>query len=147
MEVIGHHPTMVVDGAHNADSMQKLLEAVRSSFRYHRVIVVLGVARDKDLGGIAQALADVDMVVLTTMANRRAATIEEVKVVFAQSAPHLRVYSASNSGQAMELALDLADDDDVICATGSLYLAGEVLRWSAARGNEGVAAEIEGVDH
>src|SRR5579859_2214638 len=64
IEVIGQHPTIVVDGAHNADSMQKLLSALRNSFTYHRLIVVLSLARDKDLAGIARALADVDIVVL-----------------------------------------------------------------------------------
>jgi dihydrofolate synthase/folylpolyglutamate synthase len=47
----------------------------------------------------------------------------------------------------MDLALDLAETNDLICATGSLYLAGEVLRWAAARGNNRIAASIEGVDH
>src|SRR5436305_503158 len=49
IEVIGHTPTVIVDGAHNADSIQKLLQALRSSFTYHRLISVLGPAPDKDL--------------------------------------------------------------------------------------------------
>ncbi|MBV9713480.1 MAG: hypothetical protein JO011_21455, partial [Ktedonobacteraceae bacterium] len=51
------------------------------------------------------------------------------------------------SEQAMELALELADRHDLICATGSLYLAGEALRWAAAHGDATAASEIEGVDH
>ena len=47
----------------------------------------------------------------------------------------------------MDLALDLAEDSDLICATGSLYMAGEVLRWAAAHGDEEAASTIEGVDH
>jgi dihydrofolate synthase/folylpolyglutamate synthase len=47
----------------------------------------------------------------------------------------------------MGLAVGLAGDNDLICATGSLYFAGEVLRWAAARGDEVAAAAIEGVDH
>jgi dihydrofolate synthase/folylpolyglutamate synthase len=47
----------------------------------------------------------------------------------------------------MNFALQLADRDDLICATGSLYLAGEALRWAAAHGDRNAAAEIEGVDH
>src|SRR5256886_4977282 len=41
IEVVGHDPTIVVDGAHNADSMQKLLQALYASFSMHRLIVVL----------------------------------------------------------------------------------------------------------
>ena len=147
IEVIGHTPTVVVDGAHNADSIQKLLQALRSSFTYHRLITVLGPARDKDLVGMARALADSDIVVLTRMANPRAATIEQLESVFAEHAPDVRVYTAKTSSQAMKLALDLADDNDLVCATGSLYLAAEVLRWSAHYGNKAIASAIEGVDH
>ena len=147
MEVVGHHPTIVVDGAHNADSMQKLVAALRDTFTMQRLIVVLSPNRDKDLTGIARALAGVDVVVLTRMANARAATIAELQAVFAENAPNVTIESASDSTRAMELALELAGSEDLICATGSLYLAAEVLRWSAARGDQEAAATIEGVDH
>ena len=96
---------------------------------------------------MARALADSDIVVLTRMANPRAATIEQLESVFAEHAPDVRVYTAKTSSQAMKLALDLADDNDLVCATGSLYLAAEVLRWSAHYGNKAIASAIEGVDH
>jgi len=147
IEVVGHDPTIVVDGAHNVDSMEKLLGALQASFQIHRLIVVLGVARDKDLPGIVRTLAGVDTVVLTRMANPRAAAIEELQALFAQYAPHVRVFTAENSRAAMDLARNLAGSGDLICATGSLYLAGEVLRWAAAHGDEQAATAIEGVDH
>ena len=147
IEVVGHNPTIVVDGAHNADSMQKLLQALYASFTLQRLIVVLSLMRDKDLVGIARALESVDVVVLTRVQNPRAATIEQMQAVFAEYAPHVKLYSAEDSARAMELALDLAQSGDLICATGSLYLAGEVLRWAAARGDASAAATIESVDH
>lgn len=147
IEVIEHTPTVVVDGAHNADSIQKLLQALRSSFTYHRLIIVLSPARDKDLVGMVRALADSHIVVLTRMANPRAATIEQLESVFAEHAPNVRIYTAATSNQAMDLALDLASDNDLVCATGSLYFAAEVLRWSAHHGNKAIASGIEGIDH
>jgi len=147
IEVVGHDPTIVVDGAHNVDSMEKLLGALQASFQIHRLIVVLGVARDKDLPGIVRTLARVDTVVLTRMANPRAAAIEELQALFTQYAPHVHVFTAENSRAAMDLARNLAGSGDLICATGSLYLAGEVLRWAAAHGDEQAATAIEGVDH
>ena len=147
IEVIGHDPTIIVDGAHNTDSMQKLLQALRDSFTMHRLIIVLSLFRDKDLAGIARALAEVDIVVLTRMASPRAASLEALQAAFAEHAPNVKIETASNSHRAMDLALDLAEDSDLICATGSLYMAGEVLRWAAARGDEEAASTIEGVDH
>jgi dihydrofolate synthase / folylpolyglutamate synthase len=147
IDVIEHNPTIVVDGAHNADSMEKLLQALRASFTMQRLIVVLSLTRDKDLIGIAKALAPVDVVVLTRMVNPRAATIESMQEAFAKYAPYVAVHTTQDSRAAMNLALDLARSGDLICATGSLYLAGEVLRWAADRGDAVAAATIEGVDH
>ncbi len=147
MEVVGHNPTIVVDGAHNADSMQKLLQALCSSFSMQRLIVVLSLNQDKDLEGIVRALSDVDTVILTRMHNPRSASVEQLAMLFAQYASKVAIHMTADSEQAMALALDLAEGSDLICATGSLYLAAEVLRWSAAHGNTDVAATIEGVDH
>jgi dihydrofolate synthase / folylpolyglutamate synthase len=147
IEVVEHNPTVVVDGAHNADSMEKLLQALRDSFVLHRLIVVLSLARDKDLVGIAKALKYVDVVVLTRMVNPRAATIESMQEAFAEYAPDVEIYTTQDSRAAMNLALGIAKSSDLICATGSLYLAGEVLRWAAARGDTVAAATIESIDH
>ena len=146
-EVIGHAPTVIVDGAHNADSMQKLLQTLHSSFTYKRLIIVLSTASNKDLVGMVRALADSDIAVLTRMANPRAASIEQLEILFAENAPGVSIYTAEGSAQAMELALDLANDNDLICASGSLYIAAEVLRWSAHRGNKAIASTIESIDH
>ncbi|WP_236065105.1 bifunctional folylpolyglutamate synthase/dihydrofolate synthase [Reticulibacter mediterranei] len=147
IEVVGQNPTIVVDGAHNADSMQKLVQALRSSFDMHRLIVVLGTNKDKDQGGIARELAEADAVVLTKIHNPRTTAIETLESAFVEHAPDVIRYMASDLEEAMALALDLADNNDLICVTGSVYLAGEALRWAAAHGSATAAAEIGGVDH
>jgi dihydrofolate synthase/folylpolyglutamate synthase len=147
LEVIARKPTMVVDGAHNADSMQKLVQSLRALFSFQRLFVVLGFNADKDLPGMIQALAGVDVVILTRALNPRAATLERMQELFAQLAPGVRLHTSSDSRAAMDLARILATPDDLVCATGSLYLAAEVLRWAASQGEARVAASIEGVDH
>ncbi|MGZ3611401.1 MAG: bifunctional folylpolyglutamate synthase/dihydrofolate synthase [Ktedonobacteraceae bacterium] len=147
IDVVEHNPTVVVDGAHNADSMEKLLQALRDSFVSRHLILVLSLARDKDLVGIAKALQSVDAVILTRMVHPRAATIEKMQETFAQYAQNVQIYITQDSRAAMNLALSIASREDLICATGSLYLAGEVLRWAAARGDAVAAANIESIDH
>ena len=147
IQIIGHDPTIIVDGAHNTDSMYKLLQTLRSTFSSHHLIIVLSMNRDKDLAGIVQILADVDSVVLTRIKNPRAAHIEVMESVFAEYAPNVIVHRADTTEEAMDLALDLAEHSDLICATGSLYLAGEALRWGATHGDQTAASEIEGIDH
>jgi dihydrofolate synthase/folylpolyglutamate synthase len=147
MEVVASRPTIVVDGAHNADSIQKLLEALHDTFKARRLLFVFSSNQDKDLVGMVRALADIDVVVLTRMKNPRTTPIEDLEKLFAEHAPHVAVYHEQESDNAMNRALMLAQPEDLICATGSLYLAAEALRWAAKHGNKDVARTIEGADH
>ena len=147
IQIIWHNPTIIVDGAHNSDSIYKVLQTLRSTFSPHHLIIILSINRDKDLAGIIRILADVDSVVLTRIKNPRAAHIEEMESLFNTYAPKVKVHRTNTIGEAMDLALGLAKPSDLICATGSLYLAGEALRWGAAHGDQTAASEIEGIDH
>jgi dihydrofolate synthase/folylpolyglutamate synthase len=147
LEIIAHQPTTIVDGAHNADSMQKLMQSLQALFPQRRLFVVLGINGDKDLVGIIRELADAECIILTRALNPRSATLERMQELCAQHAPGVRVVTAGESRSAMELARTLAAPGDLICATGSLYLAAEVLRWAASQGSARVAASIEGIDH
>src|SRR5205807_7731279 len=109
IQTIGHNPTIIVDGAHNIDSMHKLLQTLHSTFSPHHLIIVLSMNRDKDLAGIVQILADVDSVVLTRIKNPRAAHIEVMESLFAEYAPNVIVHHADTTEEAMDLALDLAE--------------------------------------
>ncbi len=147
MQVVGHSPTIVVDGAHNGDSVQKLLATLRTTFTYHRLIVVLGINKDKDLARMIEALAGIDEVILTHANNPRAVSGSALQELFAEYAPGVVVRVAESSNEALDMALASADAGDAICVTGSLYLAAEGLRWAAARGDVTSAADIQGVDH
>lgn len=147
LEIIARQPTTIVDGAHNADSMQKLIQSVRTLFSFRRLFVVLGCNADKDLVGMIRELAGAKSVILTRALNPRSATLERMQEIFTQYAPGVNIFTASESRAAMELARTLAAPDDLICATGSLYLAAEILRWAASQGEARVAASIEGIDH
>jgi dihydrofolate synthase/folylpolyglutamate synthase len=143
LQVVARRPVVVVDGAHNADSMQKLVQSLRTLFAFQRLCVVLGCNADKDLPGMIAALADVDAVVLTRALTPRATAIARLQELFAQYAPGVRLSTADNSRAAMQGACALAGPDDLICATGSLYLAAEVLRWAATQGDTRGAARME----
>ncbi len=148
IDVVGEHPMLIADGAHNADSMQKLMQALRDSFAMHRLIVVLSVNRDKDIAGIARALTPAYEVIVTRMySTPRAASIETLQEALATHAPNVRVKTASDTMTALAIALSDASPDDLVCATGSIYFAAEALRWAAEHGSQRAAETIEGVDH
>jgi len=149
MQMVGERPYIIVDGAHNAESMARLLEGLDQHFAFNRLVLVLGMASDKDLAGIARAIgSQPGAIVLTRAMNPRAMAVETMAAMFQEMAPQVPVRTAPTTGAALEEALRIAEPDDLICATGSIYLAGEALRWAASRSELASAGiVIEGVDH
>ncbi|NJN16408.1 MAG: bifunctional folylpolyglutamate synthase/dihydrofolate synthase [Oscillochloris sp.] len=123
-ELISGAPQILIDGAHNADSAGKLAAAIQQELRYHRLILVLGTSRDKDIRGMAEALLSLaDSVVLTRSGHPRAMDIDRVASAVA---PYLRssLTINPNVAAAIESARALAGPEDVIVITGSLFMAG-----------------------
>jgi dihydrofolate synthase/folylpolyglutamate synthase len=151
MQVVGERPWLVVDGAHNADSMTKLMASLRRHFRFERLVLVLGVLADKDLDGMARAVcaAEPGSVVVTAPQTPRALAPERIAVALRAVAADLPVREEAEAGGALTTALATAGPDDLVCVTGSLYIASEALRWFAAHGGAAVMRPIEiaSVDH
>jgi dihydrofolate synthase / folylpolyglutamate synthase len=151
LQVVGERPWLVVDGAHNADSMMKLAAALRRHFRYRRLALVVGLLADKDLDRIAPAMvaAAPDLVVVTAANSPRSMPTERITEALRALDPNRRVLAEPECGAAIAAALREIGPDDLLCVTGSLYLAGEALRWFAAHGGAELMrpVEIAGVDH
>lgn len=151
LQVVGEHPWLIVDGAHNADSMRKLLVALRRHFLFDRLVLVLGLMADKDLARIAHevARADVALVVTTATRNARAMAPDQIATALGEAAPDLQVRCEADAGTALTAGLAATGPGDLLCVAGSLYLAGEALRWFATYDGASVMRPIEvaGVDH
>ncbi len=150
LQVVGRAPWIVVDAAHNADSFARLLAALRRHFTFARLILVIGVLADKDLSGIATAIAEsgVDLAIATTVASPRALPATVIAEALQKAAPELEARVYAGSAAALAEALREAGPSDLICVTGSVYFAGEALRWLAGRPEVTAGAiEIAGVDH
>jgi len=128
LEEVAQHPTVWLDGAHNPAAAAALAEYFASFRLAHpasRVILVLGMMRDKDHRGFAEALkGTVDHVVLTQADMPRATPVRELQRDLRDIFSSLSI--AVNPGDALALAKQMAASDDVVCVTGSLMLVGEV---------------------
>ncbi len=127
LEVIEHDPTLVLDGAHNPDGARALATAMREFFRWKRLLLVIAVSANKDLDGIADALAPIaDVVYATKNESVRSAEAETVAEAFATRDVDVQVQSSVAS--AIEAARTAAEPDDVILVTGSLFTVGDAKR-------------------
>lgn len=131
LEVVGKHPTILLDGAHNPAAAMVLADYLLRSdrFRLFRpVVVVLGMMRDKNHRGFVEPLKDlVDEVILTQPDLPRAATAQELRASLDGLLPHPHIMPSLND--AMVLARQLATPDGLVCVTGSLMLVGECKAW------------------
>ena len=124
LETLSTKPLIVVDGAHNPYSMQKLAQALPSVFRFDRLILLIGISSDKDIPEMLKVICPItDELVITQFNHPRSASVQTVAELVPQDAPSLHV--TANVREAIGLAVDLAQQNDLICVTGSLYLVGE----------------------
>jgi dihydrofolate synthase/folylpolyglutamate synthase len=128
LEVVGHEPLLVLDGAHNPTGAQALAEAMRESFRWERLHLVVAISANKDLAGIAAALGPIaDHVVATKNDSVRSSDPSHVAAAFGGD-----VERASSVADALEIARRAAGPGDVVLVAGSLFTVADAQRALAA---------------
>lgn len=125
LEVVEQSPLMVLDGAHNGYSAERLAAALRVEFRYRRLILVLGMSHDKPLEPILQALVPETSVLILTRSHHPRAYSDLDKLA-AAAQPWLRgtVLLTTEIPAALAVAREQAGSEDLICVTGSLFVVG-----------------------
>jgi dihydrofolate synthase/folylpolyglutamate synthase len=125
LEVISTGPLLVVDGAHNVRSVELLSSAVREYFVFDNIIIVIGVAIDKDLPNMVNGLISLNPKIVATQSRHpRAERAEEVGRMFSEAA--IDVLVVEEVAEAVNKALKMAGENDLVLATGSLYVVSEV---------------------
>lgn len=123
-ERIAGTPLVLLDGAHNGDSAQRLAEAIQAELAYERLILILGTSRDKDIAAIAAPLAPLaDTVVVTRSGHPRQMDIDRIVQTVQPLGPD-EVLIAPTVAEALQVAHTLAGPQDAIVVTGSLFLVG-----------------------
>ena len=124
LETVAQDPRIVVDGAHNDESLGRVLESLPHYFDYERLVVVLGVLGDKEISGMAERLrADAAAIVITAPDHPRSRTAAETAAAFPAGDPTLSVQA--DVPRALAAARELASSRDLICVLGSLFVAAE----------------------
>jgi dihydrofolate synthase/folylpolyglutamate synthase len=134
MEILGHHPLLVADGAHNVDSANKLRAALDDSFDYENLILVMGASSDHATPDMLNALlCGVQRAIFTQSQHPRAATPLQLRE---QAIPlGFEPEICESVSEALDLALAEAGPEDLICCTGSLFIVAEVREaWFARQG-------------
>jgi dihydrofolate synthase/folylpolyglutamate synthase len=124
-ELIKGSPRVILDGAQNAASAKALVSTVKRLFKYRRLVLVLGVSRDKDIKGILKCLVGpADSIVLTRSAvAERAMDPAAIRDMITPRDKEVTV--TDDVGAALKTALAKAKPQDLVLVTGSLFVVGE----------------------
>jgi len=128
LQVLRRKPWFIVDGAHNGDSMRRLVPALRQHFEFDKAVFIFGASSDKNIAGMAAELVSFpDKVILTRSRHPRAVAVERLKEEFSRKGIACEI--SENVASAVERALSIAGPSDLICATGSLFLVAEAMEY------------------
>ena len=124
LEVMGQKPLIVADGAHNEESAEALARALKEYFNWRRCFLVIGCTRDKDVRGMGFKLARyAELIVCTQFRNPRSMDpYQMIQEIGFLGPPAVAEESVPD---AIDTALAHAEEDDVVCITGSLYVVAE----------------------
>jgi dihydrofolate synthase/folylpolyglutamate synthase len=126
LHILNREPTVVVDGAHNAYSMSKLVAAVKEYFNYKKCFVIFGTSCDKDISGMAREIQILsNHIIITSSSHPRAASVTLVAEKF--DALGVKAMEVGNVTEALSKALALANKTDLILITGSLFVVAEAI--------------------
>jgi len=131
---LAKEPTVIIDGAHNEGAAIALESSIRQYFRDKKVILVIGVFKDKEYDKLLSHLIPLSKQVITveTPNNERAMPSHELREKVLAYSEH--VEAANSICQGMEKAYEYSKRDDVILVCGSLSFLGDVKRIVEKRG-------------
>jgi dihydrofolate synthase/folylpolyglutamate synthase len=131
MEILSRRPVVILDSAHNTASIAALMEVLNESFSVLCRLLLFAATREKDFQEMLKLLlaggifSEIVFTQYTT--NPRALPPAELEsVAFQLTGRHYPTYT--NPADAWNHLRQLAAPDDLICITGSFFLAGEMRR-------------------
>ncbi len=125
VEVIRERPYVVVDVAHNPASIGALRASLEAMFPGRRIILVFGMVATHDHRASTSLIAPLaDTVIVTTPQHAKPLAASVLADEVRRYADHVEVVPDRRA--AVDRALSLAGDEDVVVITGSFFLVGEV---------------------
>ena len=128
MHVVSQKPLIILDGAHNPKAIRELAHSIGGEFSYRRLILVIGVMEDKDIGKILKGILPIaDYVFYTRPEYYRSASPERLMKEGLTLGKQGKI--VPEICDALDMARDMADPTDMILVSGSLFTVGEAMTY------------------
>ena len=136
LEMVRSAPTVLVDAGHNPDGIRVTAQAVKESFGFSRLVLMVGILQEKDAAGMLYQLREeygdlVDDLCLTQSSSPRAIPAGELATLAVEAGwPEADLHVTEDLEDAIEWSVGRAEaGDDLaggVLVTGSITLVGEI---------------------
>lgn len=124
-EIISEKPMIIIDGAHNLQGIEALTDTVQTLLKDKKILLCVGLLKDKDVEGIIHALLPLaDRFIATEPDSERKMEAKGLKDIIEQN--NKKCHAVPDIYEACKYAAEQSDGFDVILFTGSLYMIGKV---------------------
>jgi len=125
LELVNLSPKILLDGAHNLAAIEKLIKALIRDFSYRKLILVIGIMKDKSIRPILKRIVPLGHHIFFTRPKIERAALPFTLLKSAGYVSSGKVEIIEDVKQAVRKAMARAKNDDLICVTGSLFTVGE----------------------
>lgn len=127
LSIVKTEPLIIIDGAHNEDGIDSLTNAFKKYFNDKKMILVIGMLKDKNYEYAARKLAPLAVKIVTTTPESSRALRADLLAKTMEKYSN-NITSIDYLKDAIAYAIFQADKSTMICICGSLYLAGEACK-------------------
>ena len=125
-ERLSRSPDFILDGGHNPQCVQAAVQALQDYYPGKKVVFLTGMMKDKDSAAMLAKMAEVAKAFVCLHADSDRAFGAQELAREVENTLSLAAYPAASAQEGCALAQRLAGKQGVVCALGSLYLAGEI---------------------
>ena len=125
LEVLSNNPYVVIDGAHNIQGIKTLSRNIKKYFKYENLYLILGILADKDVEEMIKIITPMAKKVYSVTPNSiRGELAESLKDEVSKFNKNCKAFYKYE--EAYLEALNDASEKDLILASGSLYMIGDM---------------------
>lgn len=125
LEILKANPYIVVDGAHNVDGIKYLKNNIEKYFKYNDLYLILGILADKEVEKMLDIIAPMAKEIYTVTSNSiRATSAEDLKNEVLKYNKNTLAFE--DYEEAANYAIKKAKKEDLVLASGSLYMIGRM---------------------
>ncbi|EJO5348712.1 bifunctional folylpolyglutamate synthase/dihydrofolate synthase [Clostridium botulinum] len=127
LEIVNKNPLTVIDGAHNIEGIKSLKNNINKYFKYNKLILILGILKDKEIEDMIKTLVPIAHRVLTVTPHsdrgQSSKKLMNTVLKYNKNCEDLEGYE-----ECYNKAKSYCEDEDMILICGSLYMVGDMRR-------------------